>query len=68
MTEGPLPRKEEVTKELKPTGQKKGYAVGYFEQGILIGLGLTASVVLPIVSWGVWKAGKESWKLVGRWR
>jgi hypothetical protein len=55
-------------KELKPTGQKKGHAVGFFEQGILIGLGITASVVLPIVGWGVWRLGREGWKLVGRWR
>jgi hypothetical protein len=55
-------------KDLKPTGQKKGHAVGFFEQGIFIGLGLTASIVLPVVGWGVWRLGKEGWKLAGRWR
>ncbi|TVY84409.1 Aldehyde dehydrogenase family 3 member B2, partial [Lachnellula suecica] len=39
-------------KNLKPTGQKKGHAVGFFEQGIFIGLGLTGSVVLPLLGWG----------------
>jgi len=71
-----IPRPEIVTpldfptevKDLKPTGQKQGHAVGFFEQGIFIGLGLTASVVLPVIGWGVWRLGKEGWKLAGRWR
>jgi hypothetical protein len=54
--------RELATKKLKETGQKPGYAVGFFEQGIFIGLGVTALVVLPTVSWGMWTVGKQAWK------
>ena len=56
--------KEEATKPLKPTGQKMGHAVGFFEQGIFLGLGVTVFVVLPITGWFLWKAGKRTWGLL----
>jgi hypothetical protein len=54
--------RELATKKLKETGQKPGYAVGFFEQGIFIGLGVTALVVLPAVGWGMWTVGRQAWK------
>ncbi|KAE9381054.1 aldehyde dehydrogenase-like protein PutA [Stipitochalara longipes BDJ] len=45
-------------KQLKPTGQRPGHAIGFFEQGILLGLGSTALVVLPLVGWGVFRVVK----------
>jgi hypothetical protein len=54
--------RELATKKLKETGQKPGHAVGFFEQGIFIGLGVTALVVLPAVSWGMWTAGRQAWR------
>jgi hypothetical protein len=54
--------REFATKKLKETGQKPGYAVGFFEQGIFIGLGVTALVVLPAVGWGMWTVGRQAWK------
>jgi hypothetical protein len=61
--------KELALKELKPTGQPVGHAIGFFEQGILIGLASTAVIVLPVLSWGLYTACKHSWRFVGaRWR
>ncbi|KUJ07454.1 uncharacterized protein LY89DRAFT_766029 [Mollisia scopiformis] len=54
-----LEMKKLAAKELKPTGQKPGHAVGFFEQGILIGLGSAAVVVLPAVGWGVYWVGRR---------
>ncbi|RDW85613.1 hypothetical protein BP5796_03938 [Coleophoma crateriformis] len=51
-----------VVADLKPTGQKPGHAVGFFEQGILIGLGITACVVFPSVGYGVFRLGREAWR------
>ena len=43
-------------RQLKPTGQRPGHAIGFFEQGILLGLGSTALVVLPLLGWGLFRA------------
>jgi hypothetical protein len=50
--------KELALKTLKPTGQRPGHAIGFFEQGILLGLGSTALVVLPLFGWGLFSAMK----------
>jgi hypothetical protein len=57
--------KDLTSKQLKPTGQRPGHALGFFEQGILLGLGSAALVVLPIIGWGLFTAGKYGWKFVG---
>jgi hypothetical protein len=56
----PAPSKlmEIALKQLKPTGQRPGHAIGFFEQGILLGLTSTALVVLPLLGWGAFKAVK----------
>ncbi|CZR61845.1 uncharacterized protein PAC_11742 [Phialocephala subalpina] len=53
--------KKAATKELKPTGQRPGHAIGFFEQGILIGLGSAAVVVLPALGYGAWWVGRKGW-------
>lgn len=56
----PAPSKlmEIALKQLKPTRQRPGHAIGFFEQGILLGLTSTALVVLPLLGWGAFKAVK----------
>ena len=56
--------KDVALEKLRPTGQRPGHAVGFFEQGIFIGLGLTAAIVLPILTWGIFAAGKQGWRFV----
>jgi hypothetical protein len=60
--QSPLPAasklKELALEPLKPTGQRPGHAVGFFEQGVLIGLGSTAIVVLPFLGWSLFSAVK----------
>lgn len=51
-----------ATKKLPDLGQSQGFTVGFFEQGILLGLGLTAFVILPTLSYGVWKGGRFAWQ------
>jgi hypothetical protein len=55
--------KKLATKGLRPTGQRPGHAIGFFEQGILIGLGSAAVIVLPVVGWGVYWVGRKVWVL-----
>ena len=58
--------REKATIALKPTGQKPGHAIGFFEQGILIGLGVTALIVLPAAGWGTWMLGRGVWRYARR--
>lgn len=51
-------------KRLVPTGQRPGHAMGFFEQGILIGLGSTAIVVLPLLGWSLFTVAKHGWRFV----
>jgi hypothetical protein len=51
--------------DLKPVGQKAGHAVGFFEQGILIGLGFTALFVLPTLVYGGFRMGRDIWRFIG---
>jgi hypothetical protein len=48
-----------AVKALPSTGQRPGYALGFFEQGILLGIGLFLSVVVPTTGWGLWVLGKK---------
>lgn len=56
--------KEITLQKLPPTGQRPGHALGFFEQGIVIGLGSTALIVLPILGWTLFTAGKQGWKFI----
>jgi hypothetical protein len=47
---------------LQPTGQKPGHAIGFFEQGIMIGLGLFLAVAVPTASYGAWILGKKGFQ------
>lgn len=47
---------------LTMTKQPKGYAVGFFEQGIFLGLSVMAVVVLPTAGWGLYTAGRLGWR------
>ncbi|KAL3422098.1 Aldehyde dehydrogenase family 3 member B1 [Phlyctema vagabunda] len=49
-------------KDLRPTGQRPGHAVGFFEQGIFLGLGITAFVILPSLGYGIFRIGREAWR------
>ncbi|KAI9713025.1 MAG: hypothetical protein M1820_001010 [Bogoriella megaspora] len=51
-----------ATVALPPTGQGKGFSIGFFEQGILIGLGGAAAVVLPVIGYATWFAGSRAWR------
>jgi hypothetical protein len=69
-TPGVLPSatdiKKAALKKLRPTGQRPGHAVGFFEQGIFIGLGSTVLLVLPLLGWTIFSAGKMGWKFIGQ--
>lgn len=54
---------EKNAKELRPTGQKPVHAIGFFEQGIFLGLGITAAIVLPTLGYVVFRTVKETWRL-----
>jgi len=62
----PSPHKlmELALKQLKPTGQRPGHAIGFFEQGILLGLGSTTLVVLPLLGWGVFRVVKFGMRFI----
>jgi hypothetical protein len=53
---------EKVVKDLKPTGQKAGKAIGFFEQGILLGLGIVAVIVLPSFGYAGFRIVKGTWR------
>ncbi|KAH8679519.1 Aldehyde/histidinol dehydrogenase [Tricladium varicosporioides] len=50
--------------KLNHVAQRPGKALGFFEQGILLGLGSAALLVVPLVSWGLFTSGKALWRLV----
>jgi hypothetical protein len=56
--------KELALAKLPPTNQRPGHALGFFEQGILIGLGTSALLILPMLGWGIFAGGKHGWKLI----
>jgi hypothetical protein len=49
---------------LPKTGQPLGHAIGFFEQGIMLGAGLFLGVFIPAVAYGSWVLGRNAWKLV----
>ena len=52
-----------ATRPLKPTGQPLQHArIGFFEQGILIGLGTAATPVLLGLGTGVWFGVRFLWQ------
>lgn len=48
-----------ATRKLPGTGQSQGHDIGFFEQGILLGLGVVLSIVVPAAGWGLWAVGKK---------
>lgn len=65
-----VPKPEQLRKlatvPLPSTGQSKGGGIGFFEQGILIGLGLASVVTLPTLTFAVWFGGSKAWKALRR--
>jgi len=52
-----------ATKPLKPTGQPLQHAkIGFFEQGILIGLGTAATPILLGLGTGIWFGVRALWR------
>lgn len=49
---------------LPKTGQPPGHAIGFFEQGILLGAGLFLSVVVPAMGYGWYVLGRFAWKSI----
>jgi hypothetical protein len=50
-------------KNLSPTGQKPGDAIGFFEQGVLVGAGLVLLVAVPTLAYGTWIVGRKGFQL-----
>ena len=55
-------------KPLKPTGQGKGEAIGFFEQGIITGGVILFGVVVPVMGYASWVLGRKGWELARRWK
>lgn len=53
-----------ATQKLPGTGQAQGYDIGFFEQGILLGLGIVLTIVVPATGWGLWVLGKRARSLM----
>lgn len=53
-------------KPLKPTGQGKGEAIGFFEQGIITGGLVLFGVVVPAMGYASWVLGRKGWELARR--
>lgn len=58
--------RQRMNEPLPKTGQKPGHAMGFFEQGIFLGMGIFLSVTIPVAGYGSWVVGKMAWKLVVR--
>jgi hypothetical protein len=58
--------RKEAMKPLKPTGQGKGEAIGFFEQGIITGGVILFGVVVPTLAYASWVLGKKGWDLARR--
>ncbi|KAI0471638.1 Aldehyde/histidinol dehydrogenase [Xylariaceae sp. FL0804] len=57
-----------ATAPLRPTGQPSNWGIGFFEQGILLGLGVALSVILPVAGYTTWLVGRKGWQLAARIR
>lgn len=53
-----------ATQKLPGTGQAQGYDIGFFEQGIFLGLGIVLSIAVPATGWGLWVLGKRVSRLM----
>lgn len=53
---------------LPKTGQGLGHAIGFFEQGILLGAVLFFSAVIPTLGYGSWVLGTHAWRLTQSWK
>jgi hypothetical protein len=51
---------------LRSIDQPQGFAIGFFEQGILLGAGLVLTVVIPTLAYGSWIASRSVWAMVFR--
>jgi hypothetical protein len=60
--------RNEAVKPLKPTGQGKGEAIGFFEQGIVTGGVILFGVVVPTMGYLSWVLGRKGWELARRVR
>jgi aldehyde dehydrogenase (NAD+) len=59
-----LKLQKSAVEPLLATGQPMGYALGFFEQGIFIGLGIALTVILPTLGYGSWVVGSNGWRLL----
>ena len=48
-----------ASQPLKPTGQGKGEAIGFFEQGIITGATVMFGIVVPGVLYTSWVLGRK---------
>ncbi|KAF5870410.1 putative aldehyde dehydrogenase protein [Botrytis fragariae] len=55
-----------AVKALPETGQAPGHAIGFFEQGILLGAGLFLSAVVPALGYISWVGGRSAWGIIWR--
>ncbi|TGO52899.1 hypothetical protein BOTNAR_0311g00100 [Botryotinia narcissicola] len=55
-----------AVKALPETGQAPGHAIGFFEQGIMLGGGLFLSVAVPTLGYISWVGGRSAWGIVWR--
>lgn len=46
--------------------QPQGFAIGFFEQGVLLGAGLVLTVVLPTLVYSSWIVGRSAWAMIFR--
>lgn len=58
-------RKLAVT-PLKPTGQGKGEAIGFFEQGIITGATILFGIVVPTTIYATWVLGRKGFQYFRR--
>jgi hypothetical protein len=58
--------RKETLEPLKPTGQGKGEAIGFFEQGLITGGIVLLGVVVPMVGYVTWMLGRKGWELTRR--
>lgn len=56
----------QAVKALRPTGQPENKQIGYFEQGILVGLVTVVTVVLPVAGVTTYFAGRKGVEYASR--
>jgi hypothetical protein len=56
----------EAMKPLNPTGQGKGQAIGFFEQGIITGGLVMFGIVVPTLGYVSWMLGRKGWEMARR--